>query len=320
MYDKILLIQYCYHNVQFRGYPKIMASDQASPLDRLSGLLERFRVKAHLFHSGTLCGLSSFAAEPDRGFLHVLRRGEMQVTHRRSSGIKQRIFIKEPTLLFYPRPLAHDFHNAPSEGADLTCASISFDGGERHPLVRALPALIVLPLREVEGLGNVLTLLFAEADRVRCGHRLLADRLFEVVLLQLLRWMLDHPQESGVSNGLMSGLADPGLARALTAMHEQPGHPWSLECLAVEAGMSRTAFSNKFKETVGSTALNYLTDWRISIAQAQLRSGQAVKFIAEELGYANPSALSRVFTQRVGASPRSWLKGSKDTGNTGLAS
>jgi AraC-like DNA-binding protein len=284
-----------------------MAIDISSPIDRLSALLERFRIKAHLFHSGALCGVSSFAAEAGRGYLHVLRRGEMQVTPRRGLGVKQRIEVREPTLLFYPRPLAHDFHNAPSEGSDFTCAWINFDGGERHPLVRALPALIILPLREVEGLDTVLALLFAETDHVRCGHRLLADRLFEVVILQLLRWMLDHPEASGVSSGLMTGLAHPGLARALTGMHESPGKPWSLESLAREAGLSRTAFSNKFKEIVGSTALEYLTDWRISITQAQLRGGQAVKSIAEDLGYANPSALTRVFTQKVGASPRAWF-------------
>jgi AraC-like DNA-binding protein len=288
-----------------------MTQEHTFPIDRLSGLLERFRIQAHLFHSGPLCGVSSFAAEPGRGFLHVLRRGEMWVTHRRGSGVKQRIHVKEPTLLFYPRPLAHDFHNAPIEGSDFTCAWVNFDGGERHPLVRALPPMIVLPLREVEGLDTVLSLLFAETDQIRCGHRLLADRLFEVVLLQLLRWMLDHPGESGVARGLLKGLAHPGLARALTAMHESPGKPCSLVSLAQEAGMSRTAFANKFKETVGSTVLEYLTDWRISIAQTQLRNGQAVNLIATELGYANPSALTRVFTQRMGISPRAWLaKGS----------
>ncbi len=285
-----------------------MASESPPPVDRLSALLERFHVRAQLFHSGPLCGVTRFMAEPGRGFLHVLRRGEMVVTHPAGVGVARRQSLREPTLLFYPQALRHDFHNAPSEGSDLTCASLSFDGGAAHPLVRALPAQVVVPLAAVQGLDASLALLFAEADRVRCGHRLLADRLFDVVLLQLLRWLLDHPQQGGMESGLLCGLCDPALARALTALHEQPGTAWSLEAMAQQAGLSRSAFAARFKDTLGTTPADYLTGWRIAIAQSRLRQGRSVKFIADELGYANASALSRVFAQRVGVSPRVWLE------------
>ncbi|HEY0855691.1 MAG TPA: AraC family transcriptional regulator [Albitalea sp.] len=275
-------------------------------VDRLSSLLERFRVRAHLFHAGPLCGVTHFDAQPGRGFLHVLRRGELVVRHRPTSGCARRLVVTEPSLLLYPRPLAHDFHNAPAEGADFTCATLDFDGGAQHPLARALPPLIVLPLAQVPGLDSALGLLFAETERVRCGQRLLADRLFEVVLVQLLRWLLDHPEEAGITPGLLTGLADPRLARALVALHESPGEAWSLERMAEQAGMSRSAFAARFKAVVGDTPAGYLAGWRLAIAQARLREGQPVKLIADELGYANPSALSRVFAQKVGASPRQW--------------
>lgn len=284
-----------------------MPPPTAAPLDRLSSLLERFRVRAHLFHNGPLCGVTRFAAEPGRSFLHVMRRGEMVVTHAAQAGPPRRVVVREPSLLFYPRPLAHDFHNAPAEGADFTCATLDFEGGEAHPLVRALPPLVLLPLSQVQGLEHSLALLFAETAQVRCGQRLLADRLFEVVLLQLLRWLLDNPQEGGVPVGLLTGLADPALARALVAMHAAPGEPWSLDSLAAQAGMSRSAFAARFKAVVGETPGDHLASWRITIAQAQLRAGRPVKAIASELGYANASALSRVFAQRVGLSPRDWL-------------
>ena len=280
-------------------------------LDRLSSLLDRFQVSARLFHTGALCGVSTFDAQPGRGFFHVLRKGEMVVTHRRGSHVQRRIEAKEPTLFFYPQPLEHQFHNAPDDGADFTCASVHFDGGAGHPLVRALPPLIVLPLASVPGLASALDLLFLEADQVRCGHRLMVDRLFEVVLLQLLRWLLDHADEGGVSIGLVSGLADPPLARALTAMHENPQTPWSVDTLAAQAAMSRSAFANRFKRIVGLAPADYLTDWRMSLAKKQLHSGRAVKLIATELGYANASALSRVFTQRNGMSPRDWREKNK---------
>lgn len=281
------------------------------PVDRLSGLLERFRVRAQLSHSGALCGLSHFDAGEGHGHLHVLRRGMLEVSHPGGRDVPERLALQEPTLLLYPRPLTHRFHNPPLEGSDFTCAKLLFEGGANNPLARALPPLIALPLSRVDGLDAALTLLFAETDRVRCGQRLMADRLFEVVLLQLLRWLLDHPQEAGIQPGLITGLSDPRLARALVAVHEAPGEAWTLERLAECAGMSRTVFANTFREVVGQTPADYLTDWRILLAQARLRQGQSIKLLAEELGYANPSALSRVFAARTGQSPRDWLKAAR---------
>jgi AraC-like DNA-binding protein len=278
------------------------------PIDRLSGILGRFRVHAQLHHSGLLCGLNHFDACEGYGYLHVLRRGQLEVSHPGARNVPKSMRLDEPTLLLYPRPLTHRFHNPPLEGSDFTCARLSFDGGPANPLARSLPPLIALPLARVPGLDLALQLLFSETDHVRCGQQLLANRLFEVVVLQLLRWLLDHPQEAGVRPGLITGLSDARLARALVAMHDSPGESWTLERMAERAGMSRTAFANTFRDVVGQTPADYLTGWRIALAQSRLREGRPIKSLAEELGYANPSALSRAFTAKAGMSPRDWLR------------
>lgn len=286
-----------------------MPSTPARPVDRLSGLLERFRVRAHLFHAGPLCGVTHFDAQEGRGFLHVLRRGEMVVTHRPRSGAPRKIKVTEPTLLLYPRPLEHLFHNAPTEGSDFVCATVDFEGGVRHPVVAALPPVLVLPLQAVDGLEQTLALLFAETERVRCGHRLLADRLFEVLLLQLLRWLLDHPGDAGITEGILYGLAHPKLARALTAMHENPGAAWSLESMAQAAGMSRSAFAAEFKQQIGVAPAEYLLRWRVTLAQSMLLAGVSIKQASEKSGYASAASFSRAFVQSVGMSPRAWRQG-----------
>ncbi|WP_123814121.1 AraC family transcriptional regulator [Myceligenerans xiligouense] len=276
-------------------------------IDRLSPLLDRFRVRTRVFHTGPLCGVTTFAAQPGRGFLHVLRRGEMEVTYQGPGGRMEHRAIDRPSLLFYPRPLEHAFHNAPTADSDFACATLDFDGGETHPLVRTLPPVIVLPLADVDSLGPSLDLLFAEIDNVSCGRRVLADRLFEVVLIHLFRWLLDHTDELALPAGLLPGLADERIARTLLAVHESPGRPWTLATMAHEASMSRSAFAARFKAAVGQAPAEYVTGWRLTIAQDRLRAGASVARTATELGYANPPAFSRAFTRELGRSPRAWL-------------
>lgn len=238
----------------------------------------------------------------------------MEVSHHATAGVPVRLAVVTPTLLFYPRPLAHVFHNAPRDGADFVCATLDFDGGEQHPLARALPPLIVLPLAAVEGLAQTLELLFAETERVRCGQRLLADRLFDVLLVQLLRWLLDHPQQAALAPGVLQGLADPRLARALVAVHERPGAVWTLATMARQAGMSRSSFASRFHACVGEPPASHVVRWRVALAGQMLRDGRPLKAAAEALGYADASSLSRVFTQHMGRSPRAWLQAQTGSG------
>ncbi|WP_300454359.1 AraC family transcriptional regulator [Accumulibacter sp.] len=282
-------------------------TDAPEAVDRLSTLLDRFHIRASLFHTGALCGRTTFEAQPDRAFLHVLRRGRLQIEHPRHAGAPRCVVVDEPTLLLYPRTVHHAFINPPREGSDFTCATLQFAGGDRNPIVAALPPLVQVPLDAVAGLRPALELLFSETDRVRCGSRLLADRLFEVVLIQLLRWIIDHPQAVGVSSGLVMGLSDPRLARALVALHGAPQDDWTLPRMAAAAGMSRSAFAETFKTVTGTTPSAYLTDWRLTLASTLLRAGRSQKLAAAELGFSSASSLSRAFRQRFGAAPREWL-------------
>ena len=106
----------------------------------------------------------------------------------------------------------------------------------------------------------------------------------------------------------MNGLAHPKLARALTAVHEEPSEDWTLESMANVAGMSRSAFASEFKTQVGVTPGDYLLQWRLSVAQSRLKAGASVKSVSEELGYASAASFSRAFAHSNGSSPRKWLQ------------
>jgi AraC-like DNA-binding protein len=270
----------------------------APPLDRLDALLKHFSLSARLFHAGPLCGTVDFD-DDEVGYLHVIRAGPLRVTHRREGDLE----IIEPTLLFYPQPLGHRFIADSKVGADMVCASVRFSGGAVNPLARALPPIVALPLNEIAPIAHAAELLFAEALHPNCGRQAVVDRLFEVVIIQLIRHLMAN---NAVNVGLLAGLAHPQLQRAIVAMHEAPAKSWTLEQLAERAAMSRSAFANTFREVVGVTPGDYLTGWRITLAQTMVKQGRSLKHIAAEVGYGSEVALSRAFSARVGMSARAY--------------
>lgn len=267
--------------------------------DRLDALLQRFSVSARIFHSGPLCGVTDHVPVGDYGQLHLIRRGPVDIHH----SAKRRQRVSEPSLLFYPRPLRHRFVTDEVAGADMACANVAFNAGSTNPIAQALPDLVVMPLAEVENAAPVLDVLFREAFAQNCGRRHIVNRLFEVVLILILRTLLNRAE---IDHGLLAGLSHPKLAKALNAVHESPGKAWSLDQLAALANMSRSHFATTFHEVVGSTPGDYLTRYRIALAQDMLRRGEPVKTIADRIGYGSTAALSRAFSAVSGKSPREW--------------
>jgi AraC-like DNA-binding protein len=269
-------------------------------MDPLSPLFARFSLAAKVFFSGALCGEVDFDRQPDLGHLHLLRRGSLRITQQGSAPLDVRL----PSLFFYPRPCAHAFHVDDPAGANLVCASIEFGASMGNPLLTALPDLLLVPLADIGAIEPTMALLFGEAFADLAGRQAAIDRLAEYALILLLRHVIDA---GIVAGGLLAALADPRLSKALTAMHERPETPWTLESLARTAGMSRARFAAHFRDTAGATPLDYLTDWRISVAQTLLKRGKPLKLVAPLVGYSNPVALARVFARRIGVSPATWL-------------
>ncbi|HTF96538.1 MAG TPA: AraC family transcriptional regulator [Cellvibrio sp.] len=270
-------------------------------VDRLAALLGHFSVSARTFQSGPLCGVNALDGTDPNGQLHLIKDGEVEVYQ----GNKLALHIQEPSLLFYPRPTPHRFVTEPTRGADFVCSHISFAGGAANPILNALPECVCFPLARLPGSVPVLTLLFTEAEARYCGRQAMLDRLFEVLLIQVLRQLME---DGSARVGLLAGLTHPQLRRAIVAIHEAPEQDWKVEDLAARAGMSRSVFSNEFREAVGETPAAYLQRWRIGLVQKWLQQGRSLKLIAEEAGYGSESALSRAFKAQSGYSPKEWLR------------
>lgn len=270
-------------------------------MDKLEAFLTRFTLQATVFHRGLLCTAAEFEASEGVGYVHVLRKGQMIVDTQGQASKA----VEGPALLFYMQPTTHTLRPDIREEPNLVCGAIKFGIASGNPLGQSLPSPLVVPLEGNHALGLTLELLFEEAFAETSGQQAALDRLCELLIIQLLRQLMD----SGEDNmGLMAGLSDKRLSLALTAMHQNPAEDWTLESLAAEAGMSRSRFALRFKETVGVPAGEYLARWRVGLAQSLLKKGKPVNVVAHEVGYSGSAALARAFTAQLGMSPTAWAK------------
>jgi AraC-like DNA-binding protein len=150
--------------------------------------------------------------------------------------------------------------------------------------------------------------LMQELREPRPGGFLVAQHLAYMMLVQALRLHLAEGLKGGV--GWLFALADRQMGAAITAMHDDPAHRWTLQNLAHIAGMSRSMFAQKFKDTVGEPPMEYLVRWRMALAGDKLvNSSDPISVIALSLGYESESAFGKAFKRVMGRSPRQYGRG-----------
>ena len=236
----------------------------------------------------------------------MLRAGPLELTTA-NGGVTT---INHPSLLLHPRPQSHSLKPLPRTGSDLICATIDLGVAVSNPLVSTLPDVILVKLADIPRLMPTVNLLVEEANQQASGQIAALNRLTEYLLILLLRDLIDTGR---ITTGILAGLSDPRLHNAITAIHKNPEHPWTVETLAEQAAMSRARFALRFREKTGVTPLNYLTHWRVSVACSMLRKGKRLEYIASRVGYSNQSALTRIFSKQKGQTPREWLQQHKLT-------
>jgi AraC-like DNA-binding protein len=175
-------------------------------------------------------------------------------------------------------------------------------------LVRLLPRFIHVRAADDAGqrMRTLVSFIREEANDLRPGRDAVLSRLIEVMLIETLR------REAAALSphaGVLGGLADPQLARALAHIHADVTRGWTVAELARHAGMSRSVFARRFSEAVGAAPVEYLLDWRMALAKDALRHGRGtLDEIAASIGYRSASAFSTAFSLRVGCPPSSFAK------------
>ena len=179
-----------------------------------------------------------------------------------------------------------------------------FDSPDSTLLVSLLPR--VVHVRGIERLSVLVRLVGEEASEQRSGRDLVLTRLVEVLLIEALRLI---PGEEAPP-GLLRGLADPRVAPAIRQMHSQITRAWTVSQLARTAGLSRSAFFERFSRTVGSAPMEYLLGWRMAVARDLLRREDlAIGEVAERVGYGAASTFSTAFSRHTGVAPSRYAAG-----------
>jgi AraC-like DNA-binding protein len=184
-------------------------------------------------------------------------------------------------------------------GTVLLCARVEWSG-PHNPLLTALPKTVEIDLSgDPDGMGLV-RMMQSEITARRCGVNSVVSCLGEVLIVRMMRAQI----ETGATQpGLLAGLADPRLSRAIVAMHDQPGQAWRNEDLANIAGMSRSRFAETFLAEVGEPPAAYLRRWRLTLARQDIAKGHRVDVVARRYAFSSPEGFTRAFKKHHGKTP-----------------
>ena len=291
-------------------------------MDRLSALLNLFQPEGRHVSQENLRLQPLSVPKDECSRLYLVKSGRLQLT---TPSEPEPLECQCGDLIWLPRGDAHQLSELREDAREsgvgpdqqpaavVTQIEIQFlhrePNQEQNLLQSTLPDLLYLPASEsqISNLKPLVELMFQEAGQQRCGHTTVVNRLAEVLLVNLLRHLMANQK---VATGVLGGLSDLRLARAMTGIHDTPGENWTLEELANTAGMSRTAFSKRFREVVGFTPADYLAQWRMSIACKKISAGnESIAAIADELGYQSETAFRRAFRKVTGHPPGFYKKG-----------
>jgi AraC-like DNA-binding protein len=275
----------------------------------------------HMIAKGS--GWAAVAGEPPvrlaAGDIVLFPQGD---SHTLSSAPEIAPLRREPAWVFAtrnePKPMPISFHHGviepgalmPIEDANMVavCGFLGCDLKPFNPLMSALPRILHLPAaRAGDWVARVIDQAVSESNSKRPGGEAVLERLAEMMFVDAARRYIDTLPED--ATGWLAGLRDRYVGKALELMHERPDHAWSVDDLARDVGLSRSALHERFVKFLGDPPMHYLANWRIQLGARLLReSKRTVATIALDVGYDSEAAFSRAFKRIVGLPPAAWRR------------
>jgi transcriptional regulator GlxA family with amidase domain len=169
-----------------------------------------------------------------------------------------------------------------------------------------LPSFLLLKRSEQ---GSTVSLAVAaqqiltEMDRGEVVAGEAITRLMDILFIKAVGAYFDRNIETAES-GWLAAFRDEQIGRALSKLHEHPEKPWTVDSLARNAALSRSAFAARFKGLLAEPPLHYVARLRINTAAIRLLStDQNLKSIATIAGYESVAAFVKSFKRIMGVTP-----------------
>jgi AraC-like DNA-binding protein len=194
------------------------------------------------------------------------------------------------------------------EACEFFSTLFTFDHAAGEPLSALLPDVVHVAMAKSDAgrMVSILEQIGKEEAQASLGGSYVVGRLLDVLFIQAIRsWA---SSEGNMPEGWLAGLTHRQLAQTLHRIHADLAHPWTLEQLARDVGMSRSTFAVLFKSVVGVPPLTYITTWRIYRAKLILAAGHSISAAAAQTGYGTDIALSRAFKAATGVAPGQWRR------------
>lgn len=206
---------------------------------------------------------------------------------------------------------AHDEESDDPAATVFVCGAYQFSGDVGGQMIGALPPVLHFSYEADDPLHDAVRLLSRELESSLPGQQTVLDRLLDVALVQALR--ASFRQDAHAPRWYHAS-DDPRLEPALRAIHTEPANRWTVNELAARSGLSRAAFARAFQQALGQAPMQYLTDWRMTVARDHLRSRElSIAQIANCTGYASPYAFAAAFRRHHGKSPGRWRQEHSET-------
>ena len=192
----------------------------------------------------------------------------------------------------------------------MVCGFLACDDKLSNPLLSSLPRLFKIDMRndpQSAWLESSLRFAAAEASQWRAGSTTVLARLSELLFVEAVRRCIEALPDD--RTGWLAGVRDRFVGRALSMLHARPAYCWTVDELARNVGLSRSALAQRFTDLLGQPPMQYLAHWRLQIASRELLVGsRPLAVVAEEVGYDSEAAFNRAFKREFGMPPAAWRK------------
>jgi AraC-like DNA-binding protein len=201
-------------------------------------------------------------------------------------------------------------HGGGGTATRFVCGYLACSPSVSRPLLEALPRVLRIPIGDGPAavlLRELLRVGVRESSASRPGAESMLAKLSELMFVEAMRRYVENLPPEG--KGWLAGVRDAQIGRALALLHGEPGRAWTVDELAREVALSRSALAERFTALVGEPPIQYLIRWRLALAAQTLRSGrETITRVAERSGYESEAAFSRAFKREFGMPPAAWRK------------